>query len=105
MIVARKIDPVEQPKKYIAELKKFKVAKNNNARLNDIAEIYKTGLFNRQGTGQKYGLIDKFSKSGIVPKNIIFPGDLEYSIVDVYNNTNKNPTGKDIQAVLNASGS
>ena len=53
MIVARKIDPVEQPKKYIAELKKFKVAMNNNARLNDIAKIYKTGLFNRQGTGQK----------------------------------------------------
>ena len=40
-----------------------------------------------------------------MPKNIIFPGDLEYSIVDVYNKTNKNPTGKDIQAVLNASGS
>ena len=58
-----------------------------------------------QALREKYGLIDKFSKSGIVPKNIIFPGDLEYSIVDVYNKTNKNPTGKDIQAVLNASGS
>ena len=53
MIVARKIDPVEQPKKYIAELKKFGVAMNNNARLNDIAKVYKTGLYNRQGTGQK----------------------------------------------------
>ena len=53
MIVARKIDPVEQPKKYIAELKKFGVAMNNNARLNDIAKVYETGLYNRQGTGQK----------------------------------------------------
>ena len=53
MIVARKIDPVEQPKKYIAELKKFGVAMNNNSRLNDIAKVYETGLYNRQGTGQK----------------------------------------------------
>jgi hypothetical protein len=53
MIIARQIDPVENKDQFVAELKKFGVGKSNNQRVNDIAKLYETGLYQRSGTGQK----------------------------------------------------
>jgi len=53
MIIARQINPENNPKEFVAELKRFRVGKNDPQRHKDILKIYETGIFQRAGTGQK----------------------------------------------------
>ena len=53
MIIARQINPENNPKEFVAELKRFGVGKNDPQRHKDILKIYETGIFQRTGTGQK----------------------------------------------------
>ena len=53
MIIARQINPENNPKEFVAELKRFGVGKNEPQRHKDILKIYETGIFQRAGTGQK----------------------------------------------------
>ena len=60
MIIARKIDPDKEPKKFVKALEKANVGKSAPARLNSILRFYELGVFERsKSSGQKtttYGL-------------------------------------------------
>jgi len=67
MIIARQIDPVKNPKKFINALRNWgrgnkeipSIAMRNNDRLKGIQKFYELGVFEKQGSGQKtttYGL-------------------------------------------------
>ena len=52
MIIARKIDPIKSPKRFINAIEK-NVGMENPNRLKQIQEFYKTGLFQNKDTGAK----------------------------------------------------
>jgi len=53
MIIARKIDPIKSPKRFITALADKSVGMKNPTRLKQIQEFYKTGLFQNKDTGAK----------------------------------------------------
>ncbi len=53
MIIARKIDPIKSPKRFINAIAKKNVGMKNPTRLKQIQEFYKTGLFQNKDTGAK----------------------------------------------------
>ena len=53
MIIARKIDPIKSPKRFINALADKSVGMKNPTRLKQIQEFYKTGLYQNKDTGAK----------------------------------------------------
>ena len=53
MIIARKVDPVKNRKKFVQELIKAGVGKGTKQRAEALANFYQSGIFERKGSSQK----------------------------------------------------
>ena len=75
MIIARRVDPDKNPKKFINELKKANVGNKEPRRLQRILDFYELGILKREETGQKtatYGLeINRAMRNMFTPFSVI----------------------------------